>query len=50
VEVGVKVTGWPTMTLSRGELVYAENRPQGAPGRGKFLKCALPDPARPKQR
>jgi dihydropyrimidinase len=47
---GVKVTGWPTMTLSRGELVYAEDRPLGAPGRGAFLKCGLPDPARPKQR
>jgi dihydropyrimidinase len=47
---GVKVTGWPTMTLSRGELVVDEGRPQGAPGRGEFLQCGLPDPARPKQR
>ncbi len=47
---GFTVTGWPMMTFSRGELVCAENTLQGEPGRGGFLKCGLPDPARPKKR
>ncbi|WP_034294315.1 dihydropyrimidinase [Herbaspirillum sp. RV1423] len=47
---GVAVTGWPVTTLSRGEIVYDGESPQGAIGRGAFLKCGLPDPARPRKR
>jgi len=47
---GVTVTGWPVTTLSRGEVVYDGKDPQGAIGRGEFLKCGLPDPARPRKR
>jgi dihydropyrimidinase len=47
---GVTVTGWPVTTLSRGEVVYDGEGPQGAIGRGEFLRCGLPDPARPRKR
>lgn len=47
---GVVVTGWPVTTLSRGEVVYDGENPQGETGRGAFLKCGLPDPARPRRR
>lgn len=47
---GIVVTGWPVTTLSRGEVVCDNAEPQGAVGRGQFLKCGLPDPARPKKR
>lgn len=46
---GTVVTGWPIMTLSRGEVVYGDGVPQGTIGRGQFLKCGLPNPARPKR-
>jgi dihydropyrimidinase len=45
---GTKVKGWPVTTLSRGEIVWDNGRVTGKPGRGRFLKCELPDPARPK--
>jgi dihydropyrimidinase len=45
---GIRIQGWPALTLSRGEIVWDGRRPQGAPGRGKFLQCALPEMARPK--
>jgi dihydropyrimidinase len=45
---GMRIRGWPALTLSRGEIVWNGRRPQGAPGRGKFLQCALPEMARPK--
>lgn len=35
---GWDVTGWPRMTLSRGEIVYQRNEILGAPGRGKVLQ------------
>lgn len=34
---GWDVTGWPRMTLSRGEVVYNRNDILGAPGRGRVL-------------
>ena len=34
---GWEVTGWPRMTLSRGEVVYQRNEMLGAPGRGKVI-------------
>lgn len=45
---GIKVTAWPQITLSRGEVVWDGTMPQGRTGRGEFLKCALPDAARPR--
>ena len=39
------VNAWPALTLSRGETVWAEGSPQGAPGRGRFLKAQRPAPA-----
>jgi dihydropyrimidinase len=45
---GMHIRAWPALTLSRGEVVWDGRAPQGKAGRGQFLKCALPDPARPK--
>ena len=45
---GMRIRGWPILTLSRGEIVWDGERPQGVPGRGRFLKCTLPEMARPK--
>jgi dihydropyrimidinase len=44
---GVKVRGWPVITISRGEIVWEEGQVKGEPGRGEFLPCAIPDSARP---
>ncbi|HET9659239.1 MAG TPA: amidohydrolase family protein [Thermomicrobiales bacterium] len=35
---GWDVTGWPSMTLSRGEIVYQRNEILASPGRGHVLK------------
>lgn len=45
---GRRVKGWPVMTFSRGELVWDGEAPHGAPGRGQFLPCDLPAPAKPR--
>jgi dihydropyrimidinase len=34
---GWEVTGWPVITLSRGEIVYEHGEVTGAPGRGQLL-------------
>jgi dihydropyrimidinase len=47
---GIKVTGWPALTLSRGEEVWNEQAFCGRAGHGRFLKCGLPAPARPRPR
>jgi dihydropyrimidinase len=47
---GRKITGWPSVTLSRGEVVWGEGEFRGRPGHGGFLRCALPAPARPRPR
>ncbi len=44
---GREVTGWPVMTLSRGEVVWRNGEVMGAPGRGRFLPCGLADAAKP---
>ncbi|EJN02666.1 dihydropyrimidinase [Herbaspirillum sp. YR522] len=46
---GMQVTGWPVITLSRGEIVCSDGQACGAVGRGQFLACGLPDPARPRK-
>ena len=42
------VTGWPVLTLSRGEIIWDGEHVVGAVGRGKFLRCARPKPAIPR--
>jgi dihydropyrimidinase len=44
---GIKVKGWPTYTLSRGELVWSDEAFTAEKGRGRFLPCEPPLPARP---
>ncbi|HEX4151564.1 MAG TPA: dihydropyrimidinase [Steroidobacteraceae bacterium] len=39
---GVTVTGWPIMTISRGEIVYADGAVASNPGRGRFVPCDRP--------
>jgi dihydropyrimidinase len=43
---GMRVTGWPTTTISRGEIVYRDGLVVATPGRGQFLRCGTPGPAR----
>jgi dihydropyrimidinase len=38
---GMRLKGWPKMTLSRGEVVCADGKPDAARGRGVFLRCEL---------
>ena len=45
---GMRLHGWPVVTLSRGEVVWDGEQPCGAPGRGQFLRCARPEMAAPK--
>jgi dihydropyrimidinase len=42
---GMRVSAWPAITLSRGEVVWADGRLQSRPGRGQFLVCGRPEPA-----
>jgi dihydropyrimidinase len=44
---GMTVKGWPIATFSRGEAVWRDGKPAGKPGRGRFLPCERPEPARP---
>ena len=44
---GFKVKGWPVMTISRGEAVCRDGKPAGKAGRGHFLPCERPEPAKP---
>jgi dihydropyrimidinase len=39
---GVQVRGWPVMTISRGEIVYADGEVNSTAGRGRFLRCERP--------
>ncbi|MFT5447435.1 MAG: dihydropyrimidinase [Gammaproteobacteria bacterium] len=47
---GIRVRAWPGVTLSRGEVVWDGTSAQGTPGRGEFLPCDKPSPARPSGR
>jgi dihydropyrimidinase len=42
---GTPVTGWPIITISRGEVVWRDGQVLGTPGRGEFLPCGIPEPA-----
>jgi dihydropyrimidinase len=41
---GMKVKGWPVITISRGEVVWSDGKVLGKPGRGVFLPCDPPNP------
>jgi dihydropyrimidinase len=41
---GRQVKGWPVVTVSRGEVVYADGKVMSEAGRGRFLPCARPFP------
>jgi len=45
---GRTVNAWPEITLSRGEVVWSRPELHGAMGRGRFLRCDRPLPARPR--
>ena len=47
---GRELTGYPVMTLSRGEVVMDEGRMSGSAGRGVFQRCDRPEAARPRGR
>ena len=47
---GRKITGWPVTTISRGEVVWGDGEVTGTAGRGQFLRCELPAPAKPRGR
>jgi dihydropyrimidinase len=34
---GIEVTGWPSMTISRGEVVFADGEVRAVRGRGRFV-------------
>ncbi len=46
----MRVRGWPETVISRGELVVDEGEMIAEKGRGEFLRCDLPAPARPRAR
>ena len=43
---GMRIKGWPALTLCRGQVVWQEGDFRGVPGRGEFLRCGLPAPGR----
>lgn len=45
---GMKVRGWPETVVSRGEIVVDGGEMVAEKGRGEFLRCDLPTPARPR--
>ena len=46
---GMRLSAWPAMTFARGERVW-DGSPLGEPGRGEFLPCARPEPAKARRR
>jgi dihydropyrimidinase len=44
---GIECTGWPVTVLSRGDVVVQDCEVVASEGRGQFLRCDKPDPARP---
>jgi dihydropyrimidinase len=47
---GMRVSAWPALTMSRGDVVWDGRTPCGEAGRGEFLPCARPEPAKPRRR
>ena len=46
---GMDVKGWPTTTISRGEIIVQDGELLVQKGRGAFLRCERPKPAQPNQ-
>jgi dihydropyrimidinase len=46
---GMRLSAWPAMTFARGETVW-DGSALGTPGRGEFLPCARPEPAKARRR
>jgi len=46
----MRIRGWPAITFSRGEVVWENGEFRGRAGRGEFMRCGLPSPARPRTR
>jgi dihydropyrimidinase len=44
---GMRLTAWPALTISRGEVVW-DGSFRGRAGHGEFIACGLPAPARPR--
>ncbi|MDP6604517.1 MAG: dihydropyrimidinase [Rhodospirillales bacterium] len=44
---GMKIKGWPAITLSRGDVVWADGEVRADRGRGAFIPCALSTAATP---
>jgi dihydropyrimidinase len=44
---GMTIKGWPAITLSRGDVVWADGEVRAEKGRGAFLPCALSAAATP---
>jgi dihydropyrimidinase len=47
---GIELSAWPEITISRGEVVWSRPEVTAAKGRGKFLRCDKPAPAKPRPR
>ncbi|HEU0200829.1 MAG TPA: amidohydrolase family protein, partial [Burkholderiaceae bacterium] len=47
---GMKLTAWPEITIARGDVVFNRGQFEAMPGRGRFLRCDRPTPARPRSR
>ena len=47
---GIELSAWPEITISRGEVVWSRPDVKAAKGRGKFLRCDRPTPAKPRPR
>ena len=47
---GIELSAWPEITISRGEVVWSRPEAKAAKGRGKFLRCDRPAPAKPRPR
>jgi dihydropyrimidinase len=44
---GVTVPAWPEIVIAGGDIVAENGELRAAPGRGRFLPCDRPAPARP---
>jgi dihydropyrimidinase len=47
---GMALAAWPEVTISRGEVVWSSPTVSATKGRGRFLHCDRPAPARPRPR
>ncbi|MBU2091409.1 MAG: dihydropyrimidinase [Alphaproteobacteria bacterium] len=45
---GHEVTGWPIISMVRGEVVWSDGEVLAKPGQGRFLRCEVPANSRPR--